>query len=162
MRRDVKAKVKAYKVNLGWSTLEVLLVDLPRKIEATVIANLSREYKEPLTVGLPEEVVNPCSLALAYLYTLEDLDTGTRIRNKAILLLMNLLGLNQAKDVVEAVKDCKTVALIGTRGEPEKVLADVASKLGIKEYYIKPEEANCTLEDENLEKITLSRINMLR
>lgn len=162
MRRNVRAEAKAYKVSLGWSTLDIVLIGLHEEVDAIVVAELSKNYNEPLIVGLPEGVTSPCSLALAYLYTLEDLEIGSRVKNKAILLLMNLLGLNQVRDVVEVVKNCKTLALIGTHRRLDDILADIADKLGIKEYDIKLNEINCATEDENLEKITLSRISRLR
>ncbi len=151
-------EVKVYEIDLGWSVVEIALVNLVESVDALVVAELSKSRRE-LLVGLPEGEVNPCSLALAYLYTIEDMEMGSRIRNKAILLLANLLGLSQARDVVEMVRECKTLALIGAPEEPRKAIPEVLSKLGVKDYKVKHETAVCT--KEALEKITLSRVTKL-
>jgi len=154
----VRAEVEIYEVNLGWNIIEIILVNLAETVNVTIPTELSKIHKE-LLVGLPEDTINPCSLALAYLYTIEDMEMGTRIKNKAILFLANLLGLSQARDVIEAIKKCKGIALIGVLGEPRKTIPDIIEKLDIKDYNMKFKEAKCTIED--LEKVTLLRINKL-
>jgi ABC-type microcin C transport system duplicated ATPase subunit YejF len=154
----VRVEVKVYEVNLGWSTVEVVLVNLAESVDATVVAGLSKTLNE-LLVGLPEGVGSPCSLALAYLYTLEDLEVGSRIKSKPILLLANLLGLSQVRDVVETVRECKTLALIGAPGGPRGAIVEVLNRLGIKDHDIRYEEAKCSVEE--LERVTLSRVHKL-
>lgn len=154
----MRVEVKVYEMNLGWSTVEVVLVNLAESVDAAMVAELSKTVNE-LLVGLPEGTGGPCSLALAYLYTIEDLEVGSRIKSRPILFLANLLGLSQVRDVVETVRECKTLALIGAPGGPRGAIVEVLNRLGIKDYDIRYEEAECTVEE--LERITLSRVHKL-
>ncbi|MFN4045846.1 MAG: hypothetical protein ACK4H7_00715, partial [Acidilobaceae archaeon] len=55
------------------------------------------------------------------MYTLEDTQMEPRVRNRAIMFLMNIMGLKQIRDVVEKVEEARVIALIG--------LGDITGKL---------------------------------
>lgn len=151
-------EVRVYKVNVGWVIVEVAIANLDHPVDAGLIAELSKDYEEIL-VGLPEGSVSPCSLALAYLYTLEDLRSGSRVKSKAILFLMNLLGLKQVRDVVETVRECRVIAVVGEEGAPARVLEDVLTRMGLKQFNRSQSEAKCEVSD--LGKVTLSRVDRI-
>jgi len=155
----LKSEVRVYRINTGWVTLEVALASLPNPIDAGVIAEISKKLGGSV-IGLPWDNVSPCSLALAYLYTLEDIELGSRVKSKPILLLMNLLGLSQVRDVVETVRECKAIAAVGNMGEAQVAVVEALRELDIKEpSTVDVGGIECTAEE--LEKVTLPRVERL-
>lgn len=151
-------EVVVYEADIGWTNIELAVAKLDRVEKANLIAELAKQY-EDIVVGLPSDSVNPCSLALAYLYTLEDLKFGSRVRNKAILFLMNLLGLNQVKDVVESVSECRAVAVIGLPNGARATLFNILTRMGITGYSVRVEKPECAVSE--LVEVTLSRVDKL-
>jgi hypothetical protein len=126
-------------------SLVIRVFRLPQEIEAErFISECVNRIEGALVVGLPERFytrLSLCALKAAFLYTAEDLVIGTRIRNKAILFLMNLLGLRQARDVVEAVDTVFFVVVIAF----DEDLAERTSKFlerSCGALEIKPPECN--------------------
>ncbi len=111
-------------------------------------------------IGLPGESYDPCSLSLAYLYTLEEAQMESRVRNRAILFLMNLMGLKQVRDVVEKVEEARAIALIGL-GDLTGKLEDVVKTFNIEvgEAHTDFKPAPC--EVDSLEHITLARLQRI-
>lgn len=77
----------------------------------------SPREREEETLPVPDDV-DPCSVILSYMYASEDRYLGSRVRKDSILISMNLLGLPQIKDAIEASRSFGTVAIIREGGTP--------------------------------------------
>jgi len=69
-----------------------------------------------IVAGLPgglSSVVSSCAVQAAYTYTAEDIVFGTRVRNRSLLFLMNLLGYGQVRDVINYINNVKIIIVVG-------------------------------------------------
>jgi hypothetical protein len=100
-----------------------------------------------LVVGVPgrfQARLTLCTVEAAYIYTAEDITSGSRIKNRAILYLMNLLGLKQARDVVEAVDTVDYIIIIGTEpGKMDEAARYVSRRCGAVSW----EPPHCNIEE---------------
>jgi len=71
--------------------------------EATIMAGVPKGYGEKLT---------KCTIVAALAYTAEDIVQGSRIRNKSILFLINLLGKKQIKDIINEINNIYYIIII--------------------------------------------------
>ncbi|MCE4628219.1 MAG: hypothetical protein F7C34_03615 [Desulfurococcales archaeon] len=95
----------------------IVLLKLHRELEPKRFAEECAVARPGLVVaGLPsryEGLVSMCTAATAYLYTSEDVVSGSRVRNIGLLYLMNLLGKKQLRDVVEELDSIGLVLVVG-------------------------------------------------
>jgi|GEM_PF-835351 len=155
-------EVKSVKLNiisLEWTEVEVLSIELEKPVDVGEVATRVKRER-PIIVGLPFKGLDACSLGISYLYTMEDLILGSRVRNKAILFLMNLLGFKQVRDVVDNIKYSHLIIAIGFKGEVRDNIKDILGELGISyEEKIDLEYVKCSID--SLENITVKRIEKL-
>lgn len=83
-----------------------------------------------------------------------------RVRNRAIMFLMNIMGLKQIRDVVEKVEEARVIALIGL-GDITGKLEDTVKTLNIDigEARVDFKPAPCNID--SLEHITLARLQRI-
>ena len=97
-----------------YTTLEILGIRIhislaedegldPRELAR--ISSSMQDCESTIVVGIPKGVtIDACSIAVAYLHSLEARVRGSRVRSLSLLFLMELLGAPQVRDVVEKVE----------------------------------------------------------
>ncbi|MCX8195469.1 MAG: hypothetical protein N3F67_00055 [Acidilobaceae archaeon] len=141
-------------IEAGGGRLEVLRVMFDEPLRARPLRSPNESV---LMAGLPRSV-SPCAAALAYLYVLEDLQMGARVKNRSILFVMNLLGLKQIKDVIESVAEFRSIVVVGPERGVSSSLAEISAELGM-ELALSQEPPHCSIEE--LERITSQRTDRL-
>ncbi len=110
-------------VSLGVLQLNSSLA--PDEFKSKCLSYIDRD-PNTFVVGISEKIMSTlttCKIGLAYLYTIEDDYLGDRIRNREIRFLANLLGLRQARSVVETLNEVSYVVVVSSnRDNVEKIM----------------------------------------
>ncbi|MCE4625302.1 MAG: hypothetical protein F7C35_05505 [Desulfurococcales archaeon] len=96
---------------------QVLELHDPMEPRVFVSSCIPPRGRDVIVAGLPRrlgEAVSQCTIQAAYTYVAEDLAGGrSRVKNRDILFLMNLLGVKQVRDVVEKIDSVELVVIVG-------------------------------------------------
>ncbi len=110
-------------VSLGVLQLNSSLA--PDEFKSKCLSRIDRDLNT-FVVGISKKMMSTlttCKIGLAYLYTIEDDYLGDRIRNREIRFLANLLGLRQARSVVEALNEVSYVVVVSSNQDNvEKIM----------------------------------------
>jgi len=106
------------KIGFPGVELEVRYYKLRECVPGEVVAEVDRRVRETcgsniVVLGLPEELPDPCALAIAYMHALEHVGSGGRVRSVSLRTLMELLGYKQVREAVEALAKACFIAVIG-------------------------------------------------
>ncbi|MEM4678515.1 MAG: hypothetical protein QXP76_04750, partial [Acidilobaceae archaeon] len=124
----MSANISNYRVVLGWLEVYISIAFLNNSIPANF---LPPSIDDVVVVGLPLlELASPCKLAISYVYALEDKELGSKVKKTPILVLMNLLGVSQIKDVVNRIEEVSVVATVGLSPEASRILIETLQTLG--------------------------------
>ncbi|MEM4511947.1 MAG: hypothetical protein QXK97_01410, partial [Acidilobaceae archaeon] len=121
-------KLSNHEIELGCVKVYVSIALLDKPLRVDTLPSINDSYA---VVGLPSlEHAEPCKLALSYLYALEERVIGSRVKKTPILILMNLLGVKQVRDVVERVGEARAVVALGLDPGVSSVLIEVLKTVG--------------------------------
>ena len=145
---------------MGWARINVGIAELREPLPAEVIAGASKELEGAVLLGL-DRPYNPCSIALSYIYSLEDDVVEGRVRRRPISVLLNLTGGRQVRDVVDRIRECKFIAAVWEEESIPGDLVDALERLGVELSNSEP-EGTPVCDPGDLQRVTASRVERLR
>ncbi len=86
-----------------------------------------------IIVGIPSRLsqnLTICSIALAYMYTMEDQILNDRIKNHNLRFIANLLGARQVADVIQEIDRVEKVIIVGPAEQVKRVSLSIAKTCG--------------------------------
>lgn len=146
-------------VEAGWARVGVSACRPLARVPPESVARVSGLIGESVILCLPVEELDPCALAQSLLYSEEDSIVYGRVRKRPISVLMNLLGLRQVREVVEAVRECRYIASVGEPGKAGGSLERALEMLGLAPQECPEARGSC--RSMNLFKITEARLRRL-
>ncbi|MEB3780591.1 MAG: hypothetical protein GSR85_10260 [Desulfurococcales archaeon] len=159
-----RERINTVELDVGWDKIVMHIINLNKPANPAIIADIDKQYRDCTAIGITKEI-SPCRIALALLYTQEDLSTKrARVRNQTILLLMNIYGFRQIKDLLDKIKMIDKIVMINCAPHIIDHITSMLKDLGYLDLNISIKDAEVVplkCRSQDLFILTSNRLKML-